>query len=600
MSNDDASPLDDATPRDKFLHESCEQPPKNDGPSKSSVIQKRSKKPNAGGFERGLKLTLNEKELQQLGQRLKICAKGYFTEASFTGFSESETNCGLSVATNLGENQPSAEVWERIVRQMNSSFAYGRGLWAFATNLETMPSLTPCGEEARLARICALRVAANTRHAQLEVATKHGLLAVLAELLTNPVESGGRKAKAQKLYMATLSDLRTTVSAIDDRIGISFLTKSSYFWLDQFLTMARYGLLPDNWLVEQISQLVIDHKKIQRAVKDGANQRLDSTEAPNPSVQSAAAKEPSYAGPSMRVLESLDVTIYGDTKKAEYARQFFPLTECVPLTTLPPLVAVRARLGALQQEMPNFAPMIRELLADFTLASWAGDAPVLHLKPMLLNGPPGIGKTRFIKKLAAALDAAWSLLTPAGDADNRNFAGTARGYGSSQPSWPVDQIRRHGRPNPILIVDEIEKAGGSDQNGFIEHALLPLLESESAKLFNDPFLGGPINLSAVSWIFLANSAEGLSQPFKSRITPIHIEPPGLETFGSVLRNILVDIAGERRIEVSTLPELPLLSRDWLKGEYAKSMDLRRLKTLTGKVLAILAEYESDHSNHTLH
>jgi len=302
----------------------------------------------------------------------------------------------------------------------------------------------------------------------------------------------------------------------------------------------------------------------------------------------------------MRILESLDLNAYGESKKLDYARQFLPLTEYVAMTKLPPLVLVRARLTTLQQEMPNFAPVIRELLADFILASWAGEASPLRIKPMLLIGPPGIGKTRFIKKLAAALGAAWSLLTAAGDADNRNFAGTARGYTSGQASWPVDQIRRHDRANPLLVVDEIEKAGGSDQNGFIEHSLLPLLESESAKLVNDPFLGGPIDLSAVSWIFLANSAEGLSQPFKSRVVSIHIKPPGPEAFDSILQNILVDIADEKRIEVSVLPELPQFAQRWLKNEYVKSLDLRRLKFLTGKVLALAAEHEADHRNHTLH
>lgn len=73
---------------------------------------------------------------------------------------------------------------------------------------------------------------------------------------------------------------------------------------------------------------------------------------------------------------------------------------------------------------------------------------------------------------------------------DRQLSGTARGFSNAQPAWPVMTIAATKCPNPLLIVDEIDKAGGSAQYGRPHHALLSMLEPGSAK-------NGPIR---VCWL----------------------------------------------------------------------------------------------------
>jgi hypothetical protein len=140
--------------------------------------------------------------------------------------------------------------------------------------------------------------------------------------------------------------------------------------------------------------------------------------------------------PAIPVLTGLDTSKQGDTAKQDQAKNYVPLTRPVPLTTLAPATDLMAHLNHLQTCMPNFTPVVQFLQMQFALASLGGTAAVLKLRPTLLVGPHGIGKTRFVKLLAEALDAPWSYLSAAGDADNRRFAGTASGYSTAQAAGP--------------------------------------------------------------------------------------------------------------------------------------------------------------------
>ena len=304
--------------------------------------------------------------------------------------------------------------------------------------------------------------------------------------------------------------------------------------------------------------------------------------------------------PTMRPMDFLDLAPHSDEGKRQYAEAFSVLTTRMPLAALPGYQDLVEGLSRLRAAMPNFGSVLDVLQGDFALALRSERPATLRLRPMLLIGPPAIGKTRFARELAKLLGAESSYISVAGDADNRNFAGTARGFTSAHPSWPVERMAKLPSPNPILIVDEIEKAGGSKSNGALADTILSMLEAESAKQFSDPFLGGPIDLSMISWIFLANSREGLSEPLLSRLEIFQVEPLAPEAFDSIVQAIIADIAQSRKVEPSQMPALPELFLAELKTAYVRRRDLRRVRITLEKAFGILARYDNEHPGETLH
>ena len=164
-----------------------------------------------------------------------------------------------------------------------------------------------------------------------------------------------------------------------------------------------------------------------------------------------------------------------------------------------------------------------EIRRTLALAAHAG-RPSPRLRPLLLVGPPGIGKTWFARRLAQALNLPFASLNLGGATDNRCLQGTARGWSAATPAWPIAEMSRLAAPNPVLFLDEIEKAGGQrDSNGRVHDTLLAMIEPESAAGWFDECLRTPADLRNVVWIMAANETRGIPAPLLSRLAVHHID-----------------------------------------------------------------------------
>lgn len=271
-----------------------------------------------------------------------------------------------------------------------------------------------------------------------------------------------------------------------------------------------------------------------------------------------------------------------------YAALAKPLT----LTSVPSRRSLDVALDALAREMPNFGPVIERINDELALARCTASRVALRLPPLLLVGPPGIGKTRFAARLAACLGLPWACLALAGSSDNRELAGTARGWSTAHASWPVEQLVQLETANPLLVIDEVDKAGGNERNGQPLMSLLTLLERRTSQLFFDECLGGPIDLSMVSWLLTANSTSGLPGPLVSRLIVVSVQAPAADQVGVMLATMQQEIAAERGATDSRmLPTLPKLAMDRLREGYAAHGDPRRLRAELSRILGIAARAE---------
>jgi ATP-dependent Lon protease len=245
-------------------------------------------------------------------------------------------------------------------------------------------------------------------------------------------------------------------------------------------------------------------------------------------------------------------------------------------------------LGAsLAAEFPHMRTVIDRVVGDFVLRRSAGVLGA-RFRPMLIVGPPGSGKTHFAKTLAARLGVPCGEIAGAGSTDDRLLRGTARGWRGAQPALPLVLVRAHRCANPIILVDEVEKAGGSADAGAIRATLLGLLEPGAAASWFDECLIGHCDLSNVNWILTANSIEGLERSFLSRVAVVEIGRPAPETFDTLLEGILREIAASLTLTRYDLPELADEAINTLRADFERKGDLRAMRRAAESALASAA------------
>lgn len=266
----------------------------------------------------------------------------------------------------------------------------------------------------------------------------------------------------------------------------------------------------------------------------------------------------------------------------ELARLYEPLTQPLALRPLP--MDIDTLAVVLGREFPWMEAAVDALTAHMRLFQEAGN-PWVRLPPLLLVGPPGVGKTAFAKRLARLADLAYGEVNASGAADNRCLAGTARGYHGAQPCFPALVMARSGNANPLLLVDELDKAGGSRKSGEVHSTLLSMLEPLTARAWPDEALLAPIDLGYINWFATANDLAHIPAPLLSRLTVVRVGTPRPEHFPALLSGLRRDIAEELGVEVHHLPPLHAGAERALREAFADGQSPRRLKAALRRALA---------------
>ena len=195
-------------------------------------------------------------------------------------------------------------------------------------------------------------------------------------------------------------------------------------------------------------------------------------------------------------------------------------------------------MDELFEELPNFSAVLEDIRKHLALCIDSEDS--IELPPMLLLGEPGIGKTHFARRVAQMLGTGYGFVPMSSLTAGWVLSGSSSQWKNAKPGKVFDTFMNGDYANPVMVVDEIDKAsadGHYDPLG----ALYELLESDTAGRFVDEFVEVPIDASGAVWFATANDASRIPDPILNRMNVYEIEPPDAKGAARIALSIYREI-----------------------------------------------------------
>ena len=248
----------------------------------------------------------------------------------------------------------------------------------------------------------------------------------------------------------------------------------------------------------------------------------------------------------------------------------------------------------LYDELPNFAEVLDDIRRQLALCQDSRDA--LEITPMLLLGPPGIGKTHFAREVAQLLGTGMGFVSMSSLTAGWVLSGASSQWKGARPGKVFETLVDGTFANPVMVVDEIDKARGEHAYDPLG-ALYSLLEHDTAGQFTDEFAEVPIDASQVIWVATANDERSIPEPLLNRMNVYELQAPDRDAARSIALRLYATLRqrhdwGSRfdeQPEESVLERMATLAPREMRRAWMTALGNARLAGRTTVELADLPE-----------
>jgi hypothetical protein len=254
------------------------------------------------------------------------------------------------------------------------------------------------------------------------------------------------------------------------------------------------------------------------------------------------------------------------------------LNKPLPLVAPPDVTAARQTL---LDEFPYASVAIDAILSDLAGAQF------VCIRPTLLAGPAGCGKSRLARRIGETTGLYVHRYDGAGASDNA-WGGTARRWSTGEPTVPVLAMIAAKSANALVLVDELDKSATAGDNGRLQDAMLPHLETETSAQYPDPYIQAPVDCSYLSYIATANDPALIRGPLRDRFRLLRVPAPTQEDLPALTRGIARDLAKSSGIDPAWYPNLDA-GELWIAARLWKTGSIRQLREIVARIVAKRAD-----------
>ena len=185
------------------------------------------------------------------------------------------------------------------------------------------------------------------------------------------------------------------------------------------------------------------------------------------------------------------------------------------------LAMARENLDNSHYGMDYVKERILEYLSTLILIKNRGGDALAKTPVVLFVGLQGVGKTTLAISIAEALGREFIRIAMGGIGSTLELRGRSKSYPEAEPGQIIKALIKTGVKNPVILLDEIEKASGEKglQNDVMA-ILLEILDPNQNHEFRDHYIDFPIDLSEVLFICSANNTGTLSAALMDRMEVI--------------------------------------------------------------------------------
>lgn len=269
--------------------------------------------------------------------------------------------------------------------------------------------------------------------------------------------------------------------------------------------------------------------------------------------------------------------------------------------TLPPVLPDHLeQIASLKDRFPHFSEVITWIGRALRLNMRLGQP--LRLPAFCLNGPPGTGKTFFLRELAGILKMHLVFRSLAELSASFVLTGASSTWKDAGPGLIARCLAEMpDESSPLFVLDELDKT--QHGNFPVDTCLLGLLESSSAGVFTDEFLNLTVDVRPYSWAFTCNDLGKVRAEIKSRLTILDVGLPDAHQMPDIVRSVdyavrsaqpgfneLFEPLGEEVVDclkVMATRDLKTILNDAYAIELERSPDGSLIKITTDSVVTAL-------------